>query len=341
MRRLGSVLGLLLAATGLYGLAFACVLDRPLSLGTLRRALDAKLAYAAVLPAPKLVILAGSNALFSHSCAIIGAMLQLPCVNGGVALGLGLDYQFALWKPLLGTGDIVYMPMELQQYVVPAAAARAGPDAAIMWRHDRATLAALGPARIIAAAFSSTAEDAVLSLVETAALALHPALARSPFTETDMAGDGVGHTLARAGRNRSFLAGLHREDPMPAAIAAGHGTAEIAGFLDWARAHGLRVIGGWPTEFADAPPDPRLGAVLAGFYGAHGAGFLPLPNGGRYPRADFFDSQDHLVTECQAEHSIAVADALAPLLGRHANRPTALAAADAARCPRMSESPSS
>jgi hypothetical protein len=341
MRPLGQVFGLLLAAIGLYGLAFACVLDRPLSLGTLRRALDAKLAYAATVPTPKLVILAGSNALFSHSCAIIGTMLGLPCVNGGVALGLGLDYQFALWKPLLHAHDIVYMPMELQQYVVTAGAARAGPDASIMWRHDRATLAGLGPARILAAAFSSTAEDAVLSLVETAALALHPGLAAAPFAETDAAGDGIGHTLARAAANRAFLAALHRADPPPAAILAGYGSAEIAQFLDWARAHRLRVIGGWPTEFADAPPDPRLAGALAGFYAAHGAAFLALPNAGRYPRADFFDSQDHLVAECQAQHSMAVAEGLAPLLGRPAGPPPAMAEAAAAHCPGVSESPAS
>ena len=341
MRRLGEVLGLLLVAIGLYALAFACVLDRPLSLGTLRRALDAKLAYAAGLPRPKLVILAGSNALFSHSCAIIGAMLDLACVNGGVAQGLGLDYQFALWKPLLRAGDIVYMPMELQQYVVRPGAARAGPDAAIMLRHDRATLVHLGSARIIAAVFSSTAEDAVLSLVEAAALGLHPAFALASFTETDAAGDGIGHTLARAAANQRFLAGLHRADPAPAAIAAGYGAVEIARFLDWAQGHGLRVVGGWPTEFADAPPDPRLAATLAGFYRAHGAGFFPLPSRGRYPRADFFDSQDHLATECQARHSIAVALGLSLVLGRQARPPTAAAAADAARCPRMSESLSS
>ena len=90
-------------------------------------------------------------------------------MNGGVAVGLGLDYQFALWKRLLHAGDIVYMPMELQQYVTPSGAAFTGPDAAIMWRHDRGTLAGFGAGRIIAAVFSSTAEDAVLSLVETAA----------------------------------------------------------------------------------------------------------------------------------------------------------------------------
>ncbi len=333
MLGLARVFGLLLAAIGLYVAAFACVLDRPLSLGTLRRTLDAKLAYAARLPTPKLVILAGSNALFSHSCAVIEAMLHLPCANGGVAFGLGLDYQFARWAAVLRPGDTVYLPMELEQYAVPAAAARAGPDAAIMLRHDRATLAGLGSPRILAAAFSSTAEDAVSSLVETAALLLRPALAAAPFTETDAAGDGTGHTLAKAAANRAFLAGLHRIDPHPFAIAQGHGAREIAAFLAWGQAHGLRVIGGWPTEFADRPPDARLGPMLAAFYAARGAAFLPLANQGRYPRADFFDTQDHLVMECQARHSIAVAYGLALLLHRRAAPPPAAAEAEAARCP--------
>jgi hypothetical protein len=333
MRRLFRVIGLLLASVALYGAAFAYGLDRPLSLGTLARALDGKLAYAAGLPSPKLVILAGSNALFSHCCGIIGVMLHLPCVNGGVALGLGLDYQFALWKPRLRAGDIIYMPMELQQYVAPLTASRAGPDAAIMWRHDRATLAKLGPVRWVAAAFSSTAEDAVLSLIESAALTLHPALAAAPFTDVDVEGDGIGHTLARGAANRAFLASLHRTDPDPQAIAAGYGTREIGRFMDWAEAHGIRVIGGWPTEFADAPPNPRLLGVLRALYRSHGARFLTLANDGRYPRRDFFNSQDHLVSECQARHSILVADGLAPLLGRAVSPPPPWGMADAARCP--------
>jgi hypothetical protein len=333
MRRLLQVFGLLAASIALYLLTFACLLDRPLSLGILKRAFDGKLAYAATLPAPKLVILAGSNALFSHCCGIIGAMLHLPCVNGGVALGLGLDYQFALWRAGLHPGDILYMPMELQQYVVLPTASRAGPDATIMWRHDRGTLAALGPARWVAAAFSSTAEDAVLSVVESAALLLHPALAAAPFADVDAEGDGVGHTLAKAAANRAFLAGLHRADPTPDAIASGYGSRQIGRFLDWAETHGVRVIGGWPTEFADAPPDPRLDSVLAGLYRSHGARFLPTANRGRYPRADFFDSQDHLVAECQAKHSIAVAYGLAAMLGRPAAAPVPAALADADRCP--------
>jgi hypothetical protein len=332
MRPLVAVFALLLASVALYVALFALVLDRPLSLGLLRRELDAKLAYAAALPAPKLLILAGSNAVFSHRCDIIGPMLGLPCVNGGIGIGIGLDYQFAHWKPLLKAGDIVYMPLELQQYTVTAAQARQGPDAAIMLRHDRGTLATLGVARWVAAAFSGTAEDAVLGSIEEAAGLLRPSLAVLP-TDLDAAGDGIGHSLRGAVASRAFLSHLHRVDPSPPAIMGGYGRAELSVFLIWAAAHDVRVIGGWPTEFADVPTDARLPALLAGVYTSEGAAFLPLGTHGRYPRGDFFDSQDHLAEECQALHSIAVVRGLAPMLGLCAAPPPAWALAASARCP--------
>lgn len=333
MRGIRRVLALLVASVLLYVLAFSLLLDRPLSLGTLRDTLLRKIAIAAAEPGPRLIILAGSNALFSHSCAVIGVMLALPCINGGVALGLGLDYQFALWEPQLRPGDTLYLPMELAQYAMPRGAAWAGPDNGMMLREDRSLLLTLRPPHAARAVFSGTLPDAVAALVEMAAVALHPALARPAFTDTDSVGDGIGHTLAKAQVNRDFLAHLHRPDPSPAAIRSGFGTREIRAFLRWARAHDVQAIGGDPTEFADAPPDPKLAGTLADIYAAEGARFLPLAGSGRYKRADFFDAQDHLVTECQALHSIRVAQALSVLMHRTLHPPPLGAQQMADRCP--------
>ena len=79
-------------------MAFGFILDRPLSLGFLRQQIDAKLARAASIAGPKLVILAGSNGPYSHRCETIEPILGMPCVNGGVAVGIGLDYLFARWQ---------------------------------------------------------------------------------------------------------------------------------------------------------------------------------------------------------------------------------------------------
>ena len=90
-----------LASLLLYALAFGFILDRPLALGFLQQQIDAKLARAASIDRPKLVILAGSNGPYSHRCEVIEPILGMPCVNGGVAVGIGLDYLFARWQRVL------------------------------------------------------------------------------------------------------------------------------------------------------------------------------------------------------------------------------------------------
>ena len=120
----------------LYAAAFGLLLDRPLSLGQPRLQLDAKLARGAAIQGPKLVILAGSNGPYSHRCETMEPIFGLPCVNAGVAVGIGLDYLFARWEPLLHPGDVVYLPLEEAQYTMSPASSRLGPDAAIMARAD-------------------------------------------------------------------------------------------------------------------------------------------------------------------------------------------------------------
>ncbi len=97
-------------------------------------------------------------------------------------------------------------------------------------------------------------------------------------------------------------------------VANGYGRALIAAFLRWAAAHHVRAIGGLPTEFADAPmPDKTLAAIRT-LYASNGATFLELANRSRYPRAAFFDSPDHLSEPWQLVHSVAIAEALRPIL---------------------------
>jgi len=324
VRDLGKLLCACLASLALYGLLFALVLDRPLSDGTLRLEMQRKLAYAARLPSPKLLVLAGSNAAYSHRCQVIGPMLRLPCVNGGIALGIGLDDQFTRWEPLLHPGDIVYLPMEFAQYTVSHAANRLGPDAAILLRHNRIILARLPPGRWLGAFFAADLRALVLSAVE---MAVHTAGLAGPRRalagKFDAAGDRIGATAAKARRNQAFLATLDRADPTAAQIDSGYGSIEIIRFLHWATAHHVHAIGGLPTEFAAIRLPAETLAATGALYRRNHAGFLMLPGESRYPHRDFYDSPDHLVQGCQIAHSIAVARALAKLLRRAIRPPPA------------------
>jgi hypothetical protein len=207
MNTIGRLISACLASLLLYALAFGFILDRPLSLGYLRQQIDAKLARAAAIEQPKLVILAGSNGPYSHRCEIIEPILRMPCVNGGVAVGIGLDYLFARWQKALRSGDILYLPMEEAQYVRAHATTEVGPDAAIMLRHDWRTLASLPTARWIAALFSFDLRAALMSPIETALQLVHFHDPRAEVTgATNAWGDHVGHTAELAAVNRATLA---------------------------------------------------------------------------------------------------------------------------------------
>jgi hypothetical protein len=53
-----------------------------------------------------------------------------------------------------------------------------------------------------------------------------------------------------------------------------------------------------------------------------------------YPRADFFDSEDHLAQPCQYLHSLAVAELIAGALGRTVVVPSADILHLASTCPK-------
>ena len=304
------------ASLVLYIVGFACLLDRPLTLGALRARIDANLARGAAIQGPKLIILAGSNGPYSHRCETIEPMIGRPCVNAGVAVGIGLDYLFARWEPLLHPGDIVYLPLEEAQYSRPRSTAYLGPDATIMLRHDRTTLWAMPWQREIAALFAANLRGAIMSLIETA-------LADDGFHDPRSAarggynvwGDHTGHTAALAAGNQASLASIVPFHPTAGQIRDGYGTVLVTGFLRWADSHGVRAIGGIPTGFADSPIGADSLAAIAAIYRGNGAAFLDLANRGRYPRAAFFDTQDHLNETAQIIHSAAVAKALVQLTG--------------------------
>jgi hypothetical protein len=302
-----------LASLLIYLIMFGWLLDRPLTLGRVRHQIDANLAQSAAIEGAKLVIIAGSNGPYSHRCETMGPLLGVGCVNTGVAVGIGLDYLFARWRPLLHPGDIVYFPLEESQYVRTYAATSVGPDASIMFRHDRGTLAELSFDRWAGAAFSFSPRSALMSLIETA-------LIRSGFDDpreaalgsTNVWGDHIGHTAALGQVNAARLAVAVPHHDAANEITSGDGTAMVRAFLVWAAGHGVRVVGGLPAEFAGSPvPDATRLAIRAVFL-AGGARFIDHADS--YPRSSFFDTPDHLNEDAQIAHSRVVAAELAAIL---------------------------
>lgn len=316
----------------IYAVMFGCLVDRPLSLGLLRLEINQKTARLAALPSPKIVILAGSNGPYSHSCVVIGAMLDLPCENAGIAVGIGLDDVFARYAPLLRPGDIVYMPMELPQYTATRAQYRAGPDGGFLLRHDRDILAQLPADRILGAVFCCNLPDFLEALAEMPmARADRIAPVRLLAGEYNDQGDRIDNLLA--GASPALLRHPPRLEPTGSQIANGYGRALIAGFVRRETTGKVIVIGGLPTDFDTAALSQRTIMSLAGIYTANGGSFAMLPNHSLYPEADFFNSEDHLATPCQYLHSIAIAYLLGAALNRPVRAPAPSVTSLAASCP--------
>lgn len=317
MRQLLLVIIACMAGLWLEGAA-AFLLPLPPNVLFIPRLIDRKIAHArAIGDHPKLVILAGSNGAYSHRCETMQAVLALPCVNASVAVGIGLDYIFARWKPLLHAGDVIYMPMEPPQYSRSHADNLIGPESRLML-HGEWTIARKLPLdRRLAALFSIDLPTLLNDLVTWATLKAARINTNHDADYNDW-GDRVGHARAVAPGAAGALDQLPPASTPTAAVQAGYGARLIGDFTRWASTHGIVVIGGLATSFRDVmPPAGSLQAQQA-VYTGNGGRFLVLPNRSRYPRHDFFDTRFHLDEGCQIRQSLMVADAMAPMLGRPA-----------------------
>jgi len=329
MRRIIACCGLSIL---LYGFVFGYSVDRPLSLGLLRLEITQKTTRLATMPSPKLVILAGSNGPYSHSCVVIGAMLNLPCENAGIAVGIGLDDLFIRYAPLLRPGDIVYMPMELPQYTATRAQYRAGPDGGFLFRHDRSLLEQLPPDRMLGAIFCCNLPDFLESLAEMPLAGAEEIVpSRLLAHEYNSQGDRIDNPLDLA--SPALLRHPPRREPAASDLKTGYGSTLIARFVAALAARRVLVIGGLPADYRTAALHQQTINTLSAIYTENGGDFMVLPNRSLYPVADFFNSEDHLAQPCQYLHSIAIAFALGEALGRTVLPPPKFVAHLAETCP--------
>ncbi|MBA2587654.1 MAG: hypothetical protein H0U98_03420 [Alphaproteobacteria bacterium] len=300
-----------------YFLLFGFVVSRPLVVDQISALMDKKLAYAAATPHPKLFIVAGSNARFSHSCAAVERVLHRPCVNMGIAADVALDWTLDRARAQLAPGDLVYLPLEYDLYSRPLTQLQTGMDAAYRFRHDKASLTARGPEGMVRAAFMFSLPTLVHSIGEMGLKAA--GVARRFNVETlDRQGDETGHDGAKADPYVPVIRRTPQVMPDTHTLMSNpdSGQAVLGAFLDWCRAHHVQAVGGLPTIFNDRPLPDAAPDMLRSFYAAHGAGFMVLPNRSQYPRADFYDSAYHLRESAQTAHSQLVAQGLRPFLSR-------------------------
>lgn len=298
----------LLASLALY-VAVVSHVHRPLTVGDVPRMLQSKLAHAATLASPRLVIFAGSNGRYSHRCADMAEPLGLPCANMSVAVGVGLDFMLDQLERMLRPGDLVYMPLEYSQYLVGRDEMEAGIHQQVLVHELREQLWQQPLQRIARAHASFDLPYLVHGVIEMG-LARGGLRRRTGLDNLTPEGDEQGHTAARGEAYRGFLAATPpaRLDFEPVA----HSRAVLQAFLVRQRERGVAVVGGLPTVPVTPPlPDATLQRLRQIYEGA-GQHFMVLPGRSQYELTCFFDTVSHLNEACQRAHSRAVGLALQP-----------------------------
>jgi hypothetical protein len=309
MRHLFVLGALLLASIVLYVGVFS-VVHRPLTIGDIARQLDHKSAYARTLAGPKLVIFAGSNGRYSHRCEPMAAPLGRPCVNLSIGVGIGLDFLLDQVRPLLAPGDIVYMPLEYQQYTFSKAEMDAMAHNATLVHDRREQLWQLPLARIVRSHAHFDLNFLIQGVAEMA-LARGGVRRRASTDSLTPQGDESGHT-AQAGRAYGEFLHASRYGPIRPAESS-HSIDVLQSFLRDARERGVTVVGGLPTAPLSAPVSDAVVDGLRRVYEGQGQRFLVLDQRSQYPLHCFFDTLSHLHEGCQIEHSARVGAALATL----------------------------
>ncbi len=92
-----------------------------------------KEAFARRFQEQKVLIVAGSNALFGFDSALLSNAIDKPVVNMGVHAGLGMDYILQRSKRVTDPGDIVIMPMEYTFYQAEGNPSQVLSDFVIAW----------------------------------------------------------------------------------------------------------------------------------------------------------------------------------------------------------------
>lgn len=313
LRALIGLVGGSLLAVVVYLALFHSVLNKPMTLGDMTLLIDRKEAIAEAVGPGAIIIAAGSNGRYSHSCATLSKLLDRPCANLGVAATIQIDFLFRWVESLAKPGDLVYVPLEYPLWAAQRGDFLSDDVGPAYFYKDPSVLAGLGWDRLLSGAFAFNVRFTIESVFEHVLVRLGVAR-RIGVTAADINdyGDMVGHDAKAAAAYTDYIAKIRWR--VPDYAVSDTTRALIADFIKDMKARGVVVVGGLSTTFDDAPIADKVIDPWRQLFLGNGADFVMLPNKSQYPRREFFDTTAHLQQQYQIAHSEALAPLLRPLL---------------------------
>jgi hypothetical protein len=269
---------------------------------------------AAVTPSPRILIVAGSNALFGLDARQLGEAWNRPVVNMAVNAGLGLRYILWQAKDIARPGDTILLPLEYSLYVDDDR-----PNAQIV---DYAV--ARDPAYWHSLPLWRKLQFAAAMAADRWWRGLHPPIdlpvAAGPYGgyHIDDWGDQT-HTSPedQSPADRAAVAAAkvwdygRRDDPKRG------GWPLLAEFAAWARGRDVCLVALPPAllshpQYTQEPAERGFYQSLPVRMAAIGIPFLGQPLDFMYPEDWFFNTDYHLLDWARSAHTARVAALLGP-----------------------------
>lgn len=311
MKLIKKIAVLILASLALYVSTFS-LLKKPISLGHFSTHYSNKLAYSKSIDGRrKVVLIGGSNGLYSHSCREIEDLTGLKCVNTSMSAALGLDFMLEKSKEFINKGDIIILALEYEFY------SQTKKEIMYMltgnnyiFQNDPDYLLKLPPEKALASVFSFDFKYIFSSVVEIAGNFIVPNKFLIILNDN---GDVINNTSANGRVYEQAIRESVQETPSDRLLndnEAFYSQKVIADFIGWCKDKKVVVYGSLPTTFNDKKIDGRILRRIKGLYYGNGAKFIELDNDSQYERSCFYDTPYHLNKECQTKHTEKIANYL-------------------------------
>lgn len=337
---LGLVAGVALAF-GIYFWLFYSQLGAPTQLSYWCYDINTrKLARAASIHEPKLLVVGGSATLFGVNARLLEKQLGVPTVNFGTHAALGTAYILDLARRAAKPGDTVLLTLEfelleLSRVKVQKLASTIFLDYLIARDPDYFRSLPLWMQLDMAMRLPThRIEEGLHNKRHPPPPPTYPEFTVYDPRLVDDYGDMTGHVAARippdAPKELQTSGILARGLPEKAA-----GLDEIRDFCAWARRHGVRVLATFPNichqPAYDTPKTAETAQAIKAFYRKLGVPFVGTLKDVMLPRDEFFDTNYHLTKEAAADRTRRLATNLAPFFADAPGRTRSATTTQAAR----------
>jgi hypothetical protein len=275
-----------------------------------------KRTIASAQSSPKLVIIAGSSAVSGINAEMLSKDLGIPVANMGLFASLGPGILLHEAKQVLKAGDTALIAFEYNSYTFDAPTA---PAIDFVLTCDPGYWNELPLRGKVAYVFGLDLRRVVSLLNPSKGSAAGPQEgdeAQQPGKLTQFGDKRLDPTLfpplSQQVKQRVAL-----YQPIDIALNLGaRGVSDIAEFVQWAKAHDVRVIATWPNTI-DFPAYRRNKGFdrIAGFYRELGVPMAGAPSISLFPREMFYDTQYHLGLDGIVERTRLLAPALRAAMG--------------------------